>query len=40
VADLSRVWVIADVFEYESAGVRIGMPAVMTLSYLPGHLRK
>ena len=37
VADLSRVWVIADVFEYESVGVRIGMPAVMTLSYLPGR---
>jgi RND family efflux transporter MFP subunit len=37
VADLSQVWVIADVFEYESVGVRIGMPAVMTLSYLPGR---
>jgi RND family efflux transporter MFP subunit len=37
VADLSRVWVIADVFEYEAAGVRLGMPAAMTLSYLPGR---
>ena len=37
VADLSRVWVIADVFEYEAAGVRIGMPATLTLSYLPGR---
>jgi Cu(I)/Ag(I) efflux system membrane fusion protein len=37
VADLSRVWVIADVFEYEAAAVRLGMPATMTLSYLPGR---
>jgi membrane fusion protein, copper/silver efflux system len=37
VADLSRVWVIADVFEYEAAAVRLGMPAAMTLSYLPGR---
>ena len=37
VADLSRVWVVADVFEYEASGVRLGMPAAMTLSYLPGR---
>jgi RND family efflux transporter MFP subunit len=37
VADLSRVWVIADVFEYEASGVRLGMPATLTLSYLPGR---
>jgi RND family efflux transporter MFP subunit len=37
VADLSRVWVMADVFEYEAAGVHIGMPATLTLSYLPGR---
>ena len=37
VADLSRVWVMADVFEYEAAAVRIGMPATLTLSYLPGR---
>jgi RND family efflux transporter MFP subunit len=35
VADLSRVWVIADVFEYEAAAVRVGTPATLTLSYLP-----
>jgi RND family efflux transporter MFP subunit len=37
VADLSRVWVMADVFEYEAAAVRPGTPATMTLSYLPGR---
>ena len=37
VADLSRVWVMADVFEYEASAVRLGMPATMTLSYLPGR---
>jgi Cu(I)/Ag(I) efflux system membrane fusion protein len=36
-ADLSTVWVIADVFEYEAAGVRLGQPAAMTLDYLPGR---
>ena len=36
-ADLSTVWVIADVFEYEAAGVRVGQPATMTLDYLPGR---
>jgi len=37
VADLSTVWVIADVFEYEAANVRIGQSASMTLAYLPGR---
>jgi RND family efflux transporter MFP subunit len=37
VADLSRVWVVADVFEYEASAVRLGMPTAMTLSYLPGR---
>jgi RND family efflux transporter MFP subunit len=37
VADLSTVWVVADVFEYEAAGVRLGQPAAFTLSYLPGR---
>jgi Cu(I)/Ag(I) efflux system membrane fusion protein len=36
-ADLSTVWVIADVFEYEAAGVRLGQAASMTLDYLPGR---
>ena len=37
VADLSAVWVVADVFEYEAANVRIGQPATLTLDYLPGR---
>jgi membrane fusion protein, copper/silver efflux system len=37
VADLATVWVIADVFEYEAANVRVGQSASMTLTYLPGR---
>jgi RND family efflux transporter MFP subunit len=37
IADLSRVWVMADVFEYEAAAVRVGTPATLTLSYVPGR---
>jgi multidrug efflux pump subunit AcrA (membrane-fusion protein) len=38
VADLSTVWVIADVFEYEAANVRLNQPASLTLEYLPGRV--
>jgi len=37
-ADLSRVWVLADVYEYEGAGVRVGQSAALTLDYLPGRV--
>ena len=37
VADLSKVWVIADVFEYEASNVRIGQGASLTLGYVPGR---
>jgi RND family efflux transporter MFP subunit len=37
IADLSRVWVIASIYEYELPFVRIGQSALVTLSYLPGH---
>ncbi len=37
VADLSRVWIMADVFESEAAMVRPGQPARVTLSYYPGR---
>jgi len=37
VADLSTVWVIADVFEYEATNVRLNQPAALTLSSLPGR---
>jgi len=36
-ADLSRVWVLADVYETELPWVRTGTPAVMTLTYHPGQ---
>lgn len=33
VADLSKVWIMADVFEYEAPNVRVGQTARVTLSY-------
>ena len=38
VADLSTVWVMADVFEYEAANVRLGQAASLKLQYLPGRV--
>jgi RND family efflux transporter MFP subunit len=37
IADLSTVWVIADVFEYEAAQIHIGQAASMTMPYQPGR---
>jgi RND family efflux transporter MFP subunit len=37
VADLSTVWVMADVFEYEAANIHLNQPATLTLTYLPGR---
>jgi multidrug efflux pump subunit AcrA (membrane-fusion protein) len=37
IADLSRVWVLADVYESDLSSVRLGMPATVTLSYEPGR---
>jgi Cu(I)/Ag(I) efflux system membrane fusion protein len=37
IADLSHIWVIASVYEYQSAEVKVGQEATMTLSYLPGE---
>jgi Cu(I)/Ag(I) efflux system membrane fusion protein/cobalt-zinc-cadmium efflux system membrane fusion protein len=36
IADLSEVWVYADLFEYEVPWVQAGQSAIMTLSYAPG----
>lgn len=36
VVDLSKVWIMADVFEYEASMVRMEQPARVRLSYLPG----
>src|SRR3989304_1153174 len=35
-ADLSTIWVNADIYEYEVPYVRLGQPARMWLSYFPG----
>jgi RND family efflux transporter MFP subunit len=40
IADLSTVWVIADVYEYELPHIGIGQAATLTLSYWPGKLWK
>jgi RND family efflux transporter MFP subunit len=37
IADLSRVWVIASVFENEMPFVRAGQKGVVSLTYLPGR---
>jgi Cu(I)/Ag(I) efflux system membrane fusion protein len=37
IADLSRVWVEADVYESELALVQPGMPVTVVLPYLPGR---
>ncbi|MGE5189561.1 MAG: efflux RND transporter periplasmic adaptor subunit [Gemmatimonadota bacterium] len=36
IANLSRIWVQADVYEYELPWVKAGTPATVTLDYLPG----
>jgi Cu(I)/Ag(I) efflux system membrane fusion protein len=37
VANLDRVWVLADVFERQSAWVQVGQQAVVELDYVPGE---
>ena len=36
IADLSKVWVDVDVYEYDLPWIQKGMPAVMDLAYIPG----
>ena len=38
IADLSTVWVLADVYEYELPWLALGQMATVELSYLPGDL--
>lgn len=38
IADLSTLWVIADIYEYELRMVAVGDQAAITLRYLPGHV--
>jgi membrane fusion protein, copper/silver efflux system len=35
-ADISKVWIYADIYEYEAPWVRLGQDATMALSYEPG----
>ncbi|GJL55442.1 MAG: PTS cellobiose transporter subunit IIB [Nitrospirales bacterium] len=39
-ANLSRVWVLADVYQYEIPLVKLGQEATVTLSYFPGQTFK
>jgi Cu(I)/Ag(I) efflux system membrane fusion protein len=36
IADLSRVWILADIYEYELPFVKVGQKATVSLSYDPG----
>ena len=36
IADLSAVWVVADIYEYELSSLKVGDPATIRLSYFPG----
>jgi multidrug efflux pump subunit AcrA (membrane-fusion protein) len=36
IADLSRVWVLADVYEYNLSSVTLGMQGVITVASIPG----
>jgi Cu(I)/Ag(I) efflux system membrane fusion protein len=36
IADLSSLWIIADIYEYELPFVKVGQPARITISYFPG----
>jgi len=40
IADLSKVWVLADVYEYELPWLELGQEAMVELSYLPGEAMK
>ena len=37
-ADLSSVWLLAEVFERQAEWVEVGQPAEVTLSYIPGRV--
>ncbi len=37
IADLSNIWVVADIYEFEAPEVKLGQAASVTLTYLPGR---
>jgi len=36
-ADLSNIWVVADIYEFEAADIKLGQPATVTLASYPGR---
>lgn len=38
ISDLSQLWILADIYEYELPFIRIGQSAVVSLSYDPGRV--
>ena len=36
-ADLSTVWIVADIYEFEAADIKLGQPATVTVSAYPGR---
>ncbi|WP_106225066.1 efflux RND transporter periplasmic adaptor subunit [Legionella pneumophila] len=40
IADLSRLWVLGDIYEYELPYIQLGQTADLTLTYLPNELFK
>ena len=36
-ADLSNIWIVADIYEFEAANIKLGQPATVTLSSYPGR---
>ncbi len=40
IANLSNIWVLADIYEYEVPWVKLGQEAEMTLAYFPGKIFK
>lgn len=37
IADLSTIWVLADIYEYEAPEIKVGQTVNVTLSYYPGR---
>ncbi|OJY22989.1 MAG: efflux transporter periplasmic adaptor subunit [Legionella sp. 40-6] len=40
IADLSRLWILGDIYEYELPYIQVGQTAEVTLTYLPNQLFK
>ena len=38
VADLSNLWILADIYEYEASKIQLGLKAKVTFDYLPGKV--